>query len=121
MREGRTVRNAQQRLHLMYKPLPKFLTIKPSKINGLGIFATKDIKQDTYLGITHIQHEAFPQGWIRTPLGGFYNHSNRPNCALKDSTRMSIGIPTKALMTLKDISKGEELTCTYTLYSIDED
>jgi hypothetical protein len=29
----------------MYKPLPKNLTIKKSNINGLGIFATEDIKE----------------------------------------------------------------------------
>jgi len=30
-----------------YKPLPDSLTIKKSEIEGLGIFATKDIKKNT--------------------------------------------------------------------------
>ena len=62
----------------MYKPLPKQLTIKNSSIEGLGIFATEDIKKNTFLGITHIRDEQFENKYIRTPLGGFYNHSNDP-------------------------------------------
>ncbi len=63
----------------MYKPLPTQLTIKNSPIEGLGIFATEDIKKNTFLGITHIRDEQFENKYIRTPLGGFYNHSNDPN------------------------------------------
>jgi len=63
----------------MYKPLPKQLTIKNSSIEGLGIFATEDIKKNTFMGITHIRDEQFENKYIRTPLGGFYNHSNDPN------------------------------------------
>ena len=63
----------------MYKPLPKELTIQNSPIEGLGIFATEDIKKNTFLGITHIRDEQFENKYIRTPLGGFYNHSNDPN------------------------------------------
>ncbi len=43
----------------MYKPLPKQLTIKNSPIEGLGIFATEDIKKNTFMGITHIRDEQF--------------------------------------------------------------
>ena len=38
-----------------YKPLPDYLTIKSSSIEGLGIFATKKIKSNTDLGMTHIK------------------------------------------------------------------
>ena len=62
----------------MYKPLPSFLTIKKSPIEGLGLYATKNIKANTYIGLTHIQDKDFENGYIRTPLGGFYNHSNDP-------------------------------------------
>jgi len=37
----------------MYRPLPKCLTIKKSMIEGLGLYATADIKANTFLGITH--------------------------------------------------------------------
>ena len=62
----------------MYRPLPKQLTIKNSPIEGLGLFATVDIKNNTYIGVTHIRDEQFENKYIRTPLGGFYNHSNDP-------------------------------------------
>jgi len=62
----------------MYRPLPDGLTIKNSPIEGLGLFATKNIKKNSFIGITHIRDEQFENKYIRTPLGGFYNHSNDP-------------------------------------------
>ena len=62
----------------MYRPLPKELTIKNSVIEGLGLFATANIKTNTFIGVTHIRDEQFENKYIRTPLGGFYNHSNDP-------------------------------------------
>ena len=62
----------------MYRPLPDCVTIKKSPIEGLGLYATRDIKANTFLGITHILDENFENNYIRTPLGGFYNHSNDP-------------------------------------------
>ena len=63
----------------MYRPLPKQLTIKSSPIEGLGLYATKNIKANSFIGVTHIRDEQFENKYIRTPLGGFYNHSNNPN------------------------------------------
>jgi|TARA_B100001741_G_scaffold263165_1_gene227738 SET domain-containing protein len=62
----------------MYRPLPKQLTIKNSPIEGLGLFATTNIKSNSFIGVTHIRDEQFENKYIRTPLGGFYNHSNNP-------------------------------------------
>ena len=62
----------------MYRPLPEQLTIKNSPIEGLGLFAINDIKVNTFIGVTHIRDEQFENKYIRTPLGGFYNHSNNP-------------------------------------------
>ncbi len=62
----------------MYRPLPDGLTIKNSQIEGLGLFATVDIEKNTFIGVTHIRDEQFENKYIRTPLGGFYNHSNNP-------------------------------------------
>ena len=70
----------------MYRPLPDELTIKSSPIEGLGLFATKEIKANTFIGITHIRDEQFENKYIRTPLGGFYNHSDNPTVQ-----RMQIG------------------------------
>ena len=63
----------------MYRPLPKELTIKSSPIEGLGLYATENIKANSFIGVTHIRDEQFENKYIRTPLGGFYNHSNNPN------------------------------------------
>ena len=62
----------------MYRPLPDGLTIKNSPIEGLGLFTNIDIKKNTFIGITHIRDAQFENKYIRTPLGGFYNHSNEP-------------------------------------------
>ena len=62
----------------MYRPLPDGLTIKNSPIEGLGLFTSVDIKKNTFIGVTHIRDEQFENKYIRTPLGGFYNHSDDP-------------------------------------------
>ena len=103
----------------MYKPLPEYLEIRPSPIHGSGLFATQDIPIDTYLGISHVHNVGFPQSWISTPLGGFYNHSDDPNCHIKDSFVGEALVLTKILITLKAIPRDTELTCTYTLYTQD--
>ena len=63
----------------MYRPLPDGLTIKNSPIEGLGLFTNINIKKNTFIGITHIRDEQFENKYIRTPLGGFYNHSDVPS------------------------------------------
>ena len=63
----------------MYKPLPKQLTVKKSHVEGLGLFAVADINKNSFIGITHVRDEQFENKYIRTPIGGFYNHSNDPN------------------------------------------
>jgi SET domain-containing protein len=75
-----------------------------------GLYATGSIDKDTCLGITHVKDDRFEDGLIRTPLGGFFNHSDSPNCKLVESDGII------KLHTIKDIKWGEELTCTYTLY-----
>ena len=62
----------------MYRPLPDGLTIKNSPIEGLGLFTNVDIQKNTFIGVTHIRDEQFENKYIRTPLGGFYNHSDDP-------------------------------------------
>jgi len=94
----------------MYRPLPKELTIKPSDIEGLGLFAKEPLESETHLGISH--YFIFDE-IIRTPLGGFYNQSLVPNC-------YSIVADGHAeLVTLTSIEPGEELTTAYTLCPIE--
>lgn len=95
----------------MYKPLPYYLTIKSSEIEGLGLFTTDDIDNNHILGITHVADERFQDGYIRTPLGGFFNHSETPNCKI-----ITDGDYLK-LKAIRDIKAGEEITAYYTLYN----
>lgn len=99
---------------MTYRPLPPEVTIKDSLIEGLGLFSTCAIKEGKNLGMTHYQAPELENGLCRTPLGGFINHSDTPNCEL-------IGIgKSKYLITLKDIMPDEEITLKYSLYKIDK-
>ena len=94
----------------MYRPLPPYLTVKSSSVDGLGLFAIEPIKKSSDLGISHISDIFMQNGYIRTPLGGFINHSDTPNCkTFKEGRFLSI-------LTLTDIKEGEELTVKYTFY-----
>ena len=117
---------------MTYLPLPENLTIKASEIHGLGLFATEDIPEGTNLGIAHVliphAEEVFDQSYCRTPLGGFYNHSDSPNCEIKSiikyfidsSSHHRLVTTIMELFTKKDIKEGEEVTSRYILYKIDE-
>tara|TARA_Y100000593_G_scaffold34895_1_gene68447 strand:- start:438 stop:737 length:300 start_codon:yes stop_codon:yes gene_type:complete len=94
----------------MYRPLPPYLTIKPSSVEGLGLFAVEPIKKSTKLGISHVADVHFANGYIRTPLGGFINHNNTPNCETLYEGRII------SIITITDIKAGEELTLYYTMY-----
>ena len=113
----------------MYKPLPPYLTIEKSDIHGLGIFATSDIQIGANLGIAHVELPNFPQEHCRTPLGGFYNHSDEPNCTLIEGTELyqlepvvkssTIFLIVKKLFTIQDIKCGHEITCGYSIYQME--
>ena len=106
----------------MYKPLPDSLTIKTSKVNGLGLFTKEDIIQGTNLGMSHMK---IGDTIFRTPLGGFINHSSTPNC-VKAELRMidedlqghEYNYKKWNLITSQDVKEGEELTVRYTFYNI---
>ena len=131
----------------MYKPLPKSLTIKKSPIEGLGLYAVSNIKANCFIGLTHIQDKNFENGYIRTPLGGFYNHSNEPNVrrvvsdvipklecgdpidesldaekipdgkANRDNLYPKVEGRYMFIVSIKDIEVGDELTANYNLYT----
>jgi SET domain-containing protein len=97
----------------MYRPLPSSLTIKDSSIEGLGLFAKEFIPANADLGMTHIYDELFPDNYIWLPLGGFFNHSNKPNTKIVEIFE---DIRHLRLLTIVDIKEGEEITAYYTLY-----
>jgi len=101
-----------------YTPLMEGLTIRESHIHGLGLFATKPIKAKTVLGVSHKFDERFQNNYIRTPLGGFINHSNDPNLVLIENEAEGLLKDLKYVRTIRDIQAGEELTLKYTLYNV---
>ena len=104
---------------MSYKPLPDEVTIKKSSIDGLGLFARKNIKANVLLGITHIHNEHYPNRYIRTPLGGFINHSETPNVQLiRCAESRDIECGTLILQTIRDIKKGEEMCLKYKMYNV---
>jgi len=97
----------------MYRPLPKELTIRKSYIEGLGLFTEKDLPSNTKLGISHVKDDRFENGYIRTPLGAFVNHSDAPNCEFyKDGDYIM-------LRTIRNINVNHELTAEYWLYDVE--
>ena len=93
-----------------FKPIPDYLTIKKSDIHGLGLFATEEIKKGVELGISHVKDHRFLHGYIRTSLGGFFNHSTTPNCeAVYENDFIKI-------RTLSIVNSDDEITVDYALH-----
>lgn len=104
-----------------WKPLPDFLTISESQIDGLGLFTLKDLDKGVDLGISHIYNSKFQDGYIRLSLGAFINHHEMPNCkAVIFESHESIGhIKHIRIITEMEISEGEELTLNYIINKLD--
>ena len=104
-----------------WRPLPDFLTIKESKIEGLGVFATTDLPKGFDIGISHIFDKRFPDGYIRLPLGGFINHHEIPNCkACVAEEDKEIGkLRHIRINSLYPINEGEEITIEYIINKLD--
>ena len=97
---------SERRIEVTYKPLPDNLELRPSEIHGYGVFALEDIPAGKMLGLSHIQSPEL----IRTPLGGYINHSMNPNCIrILEGNRWY-------LQSIQDIEEGEELTLMYKGY-----
>lgn len=98
-----------------YMPLPDCVTIKNSGVHGLGLFATKVIAPGTRIGMTHVKTDdpnfAEDGGWIRLPLGGFFNHSETPNCKV---THEGIYIYLDVLD--NELQPDDEILAKYSLY-----
>lgn len=106
--------------------------LKPSAIEGVGVFATHDIPQGTkvlsadfsntrvyemkslpkslqkYCLFISETHGLGPQRFDRMEIEWFINHSNHPNILRINDT---------AWVAAKDISEGEELLINYNQYN----
>ena len=92
----------------MYKPLPDGLYVSNSDIAGQGLFTNRKLEVGTELGLSH---KMIDDNLIRTPLGGFINHSEEPNVQ-----KYQIGND-YFLKVIKDINVGEEITLKYNWYN----
>ena len=105
----------------MYKPLPENLRLRFSDIHDIGLFAKEAIPQGTNFGMSHIQ---ISDTLIRTPLGGFVNHKDNPNCEkvklyfTNEDKQPLYNFSKWNLITIKPIKEGEELTLKYTFYKV---
>ncbi len=91
-----------------YRPLPEGLTIKESEIDGLGLHSTQEFDAGYKFGETHVLvHSRDRHEWIRTPLGGFINHSDTPNCFITTDAG------DRTLYATRPIEEGEEITVYY--------
>ena len=100
-----------------YQPLPSGLTVADSRISGQGLFTTRRLVMGTALGISHYRIDG---EYIRTPLGGFINHSDEPNCQ-RNQIRIKPGYDKWNLVVIEDIDEGSELTLKYKLYNPEKD
>ena len=96
-----------------YSPLPEGLTIADSGIAGQGLFTTRKMVAGTELGISHYRIDG---EYIRTPLGGFINHADEPNCE-RTQVRIRPGFDRWNLTVMEDMEEGKELTLKYKLYN----
>ena len=94
-----------------YKPLLEGLKIQDSRIHGQGLFTIKLIPTSKVLGPTHYEYSE-TEPLLRLPLGGFVNHSDKPNCRISSS-----GYGFHVLITERVIQPDEELTINYNVAS----
>ena len=85
-------------------PMPRAydVEVRPSPIEGLGVFVTRPFRQGEIIAPARI-------GARRTPVGRYTNHAKSPNC------RMLAVFPRKrlVLVAFADIAAGEEVTVDY--------
>lgn len=96
----------------MYKPLPRFVTIQTSDIHGLGLASKVSLPPEYIIGLSHIIDERFENELIRTPLGGFINHSTHPTCTLQYDEEFVW------LKTCTVVYEGTELTVDYEKHGV---
>ena len=95
-----------------YNPLPSGIVVADSGIAGQGLFTTRRLVAGTELGASHYRID---DQMIRTPLGGFLNHADEPNCQ-RSQIRIRPSFDKWNVIVLEDIEEGEELTLKYRLY-----
>ena len=94
---------------MSYQALPDGLFIQNSSVAGQGVFTKVKLMSGMELGMSHllIDNEIY-----RSPIGGFINHSEKPNCE-----KYLVGNK-YYIRTISDIEPLEELFLKYTFYKV---
>ena len=109
---------------MTYRALPDGLYISTSPVAGQGVFTSKSLPVGTELGMSHI---IIADEIIRTPLGGFINHSDTPNCEklcprvekMYNLTKTHYkSIKKYYVKVIRPIAEGEELFLIYTFFKV---
>ena len=77
------------------------------------MFTQLFVPKGVNFGVSHIKIQ---DEIIRTPLGGFINHSDKPNCEKVELK--STNYTKYNLVAIKNIKAWEELTVKYTFYNV---
>ena len=93
----------------MYQALHDGLFVGNSPIAGQGLFTRKELPINTELGLSHV---LIDEEIIRTPMGGFINHSENPNCEKYLINNKYY------IRTIRAIKPKEELFLKYTFYKV---
>ena len=126
--------------HFGYRPLKDVFSVEVSDIEGQGLFAEKEIighpdnpiscyitpEIDIIEGLIvpiggavdeFITHYLVEDNLIRTPIGGFINHSENPNCTLvRVEQEEDVYDAVFYLKPLRLIRVGEEITLNYDVH-----
>ena len=94
---------------MSYQALPDGLFIQNSSVAGQGVFTKVKLMSGMELGMSHllIDDEIY-----RSPIGGFINHSEKPNCE-----KYLVGNK-YYIRAIRDINPIEELVLKYTFYKV---
>lgn len=93
-------------------PIYKQVSVKPSEIEGKGLFADEHIRKGEPIGVSHIR-KTFEKGGSKyqapfpSTVLGMYNHSKNPNVYEVDNGDHIV------MVALRDIKPNEELTSDY--------
>ena len=102
-----------------YRPLPSCIEVRRMESIGKGqhgLFALENIPAGSHLGVTSLdlnkeQRKLVQLECLRTPLGGFVNHSEKPNAVLVREP--AFYGPLLIMWSVKPIKIGEEITAFY--------
>ena len=101
-------------IFLLHEKLNKKFKIGKSKIEGNGVFATKDLRNNEFIGNVVVDLQKTSLGNIYTitdDLGMWINHQS----GTKSNAKLEREGNKYVLRALRKISKGEEITVDYDL------